>query len=279
MIISTAGVRAASGHPTRAEEHGKRELALEVRRRRIRELLEERAEVTVAELAQQFAVSPVTIRSDLAALDAIGALIRVHGGALPRHDSDELPIDFKQGLHRAEKIRIAAAAVELIRDGETVILDSGTTTAEIAKQIRGLKRQSINVITNALNVAVLLASAPFVNLVIPGGVLRRRSWSLSGPPAEQAIRALQADVFFLGVDSLDPEVGLMTPHVLEAKLNAEMIRISRKIVAVTDSSKLLRRNLSVIAPVEQVDLLITDRNADAKCVETIRAQGVEVRLV
>jgi len=279
MTLATPRVPAASGHPMKAQEHSNRELALEERRRRIRALLEERAQVTVAELARQFSVSAVTIRSDLAALDEIGALVRIHGGALPRRDNDELPIDFKQGLHRAEKIRIAAAAVELIRDGETIILDSGTTTAEIAKQIRGLKLQSINVITNALNIAVLLASVTFVNLVIPGGVLRRRSWSLSGPPAEQAIRALQADVLFLGVDSLDPEVGLMTPHVLEAKLNAEMIRISRKVIAVTDSSKLLRRNLSVIAPVERVDLLITDRNADAKCVETIRAQGVEVRLV
>src|SRR5262249_50792751 len=146
---------------------------------------------------------------------------------------------------------------ELIRDRQTVILDSGTTTTEIARQIRGLRLKSLNVITNALNIAVLLASVDFVNLVIPGGVLRRRSWSLSGPPAGNAIRDLRADTLFLGVDSLDPEVGLMTPYVLEAQLNAQMIRIARKVIAVTDSSKLLRRNLSVIAPVDQVDLLIT----------------------
>jgi DeoR family transcriptional regulator of aga operon len=279
MTPPTSEERDASSHRPKAVDRGNGVLALEDRRRRIRALLEERAQVTVAELARQFVVSPVTIRSDLAALDAIGALVRVHGGALPRRDNDELPIDFKQGLHRAEKIRIAAAAIELIHDGETIILDSGTTTAEIAKQMRGLKLQSINVITNALNVAVLLASATFVNLVIPGGVLRRRSWSLSGPLAEHAIRDLQADILFLGVDSLDPEVGLMTPHVLEAQLNAQMIRIARKVVAVTDSSKLLKRNLSVIAPVEQVDLLITDRNADAQCIKAIRACGVEVRLV
>lgn len=254
-------------------------LALEQRRRRIRGLLQERAQVTVAELAREFGVSAVTIRGDLAALDEIGALVRVHGGALPRGDSDELPINVKQGLHRAEKVRIATAAVDLIHDGETIILDSGTTTAEIAKLIRGLKFDSLNVITNALNVAVMLASATFVNLVIPGGVLRRRSWSLSGPPAENAIRDLQADTLFLGVDSLDPEVGLMTPYVLEAQLNAQMIRIARKVIAVTDSSKLLRRNLSVISPVEQVDVLITDRAADAQCVAAIRSRGVDVKLV
>jgi DeoR family transcriptional regulator, aga operon transcriptional repressor len=254
-------------------------LALEERRRRIRNVIQERSQVTVMELASRFAVSAVTIRSDLAALDEVGAIVRIHGGALPRRDSDEVPIDVKQTLHRAEKMRIAAAAIELVRDGETVILDSGTTTAEIARQMRGLKLESINVITNALNVAVLLASAPFVNLIIPGGVLRRRSWSLSGPQAENAMRDLQADVLFLGVDSLDPAVGLMTPHLLEAQLNAQMIRSARKVVAVTDSSKLLRRNLSVIAPVDQVDLLITDRRADMACVAAIRARGVEVQLV
>ena len=180
---------------------------------------------------------------------------------------------------RPEQLLPAAAAVELISDGETVILDSGTTTAEIAKLIRGLKFQSLNVITNALNIAVLLASAPFINLIIPGGVLRRRSWSLSGPSAENAIRDLQAHTLFLGVDSLDPEVGLMTPYVLEAQLNAQMIRIASRVIAVTDSSKLLRRNLSVISTVDQVDLLITDRDADARCIEAIRSRGVDVRMV
>jgi DeoR family transcriptional regulator, aga operon transcriptional repressor len=256
----------------------KQVLGLEERRRKIRGLLQERSQVAVPELAQKFGVSAVTIRADLAALDAIGALVRVHGGALPRQESDELPIDIKQGMYRSEKARVAAAAVAHIHDGETVILDSGTTTAEIARLIRGLKFQSLNVITNALNIAVLLASAPFINLVIPGGVLRRRSWSLSGPSAENAMRDLQADTLFLGVDSLDPEVGLMTPHVLEAQLNAQMIRIARRVIAVTDSSKLLRRNLSVIAPVDAVDLLITDKGADARAIKAIRARGVEVLL-
>ncbi len=162
---------------------------------------------------------------------------------------------------------------ELIRDGETVILDSGTTTTEIAKQIRTLKLASINVITNALNIAVLLANSSHVNVIIPGGVLRQKSLSLSGPQAEQALSTLHADVLFLGVDSLDPQIGLMTPYVLEAQLNAQMIRISQRVVAVTDSSKLLRRNLSVIAPVDQMDVLITDSGADAACIEAIRARS------
>ncbi len=216
---------------------------MQERRRLIRAQVELQAQGNVADLARRFSVSTVTIRSDLASLAASGAIVRIHGGALPPGDSEEVPINVKQTLYHAEKARIAALAAAMILDGETIILDSGTTTAEIARQIRGLKLRSINVITNALNIAVLLANAHHVNLIIPGGVLRRKSWSLSGPQAEQALRDLQADRLFLGVDSLDPEIGLMTPHVLEAKLNALMIRISRKTVAVTDSSKLLRRNL------------------------------------
>lgn len=256
-----------------------RGLAKEERRRQIRALVESQSQGSVADLARRFKVSEVTIRSDLAALADKGAVVRVHGGALPPEESDELPINVKQTLYHAEKVRIAAAAAGLIQDGETVILDSGTTTAEIARQIRGLPLRAINVITNALNIAVLLANAHHVNLIIPGGVLRRKSWSLSGPQAEQALADLQADRLFLGVDSLDPEIGVMTPYVLEAKLNALMIRIARQTVAVTDSSKLLRRNLSVIAPLEQVHILITDRAAAPEAVAAIRAKGVEVRLV
>lgn len=255
-------------------------LLVEERRRRILELLDDQERVTVEELVARFSVSAVTIRGDLDALADLGAVVRSHGGALKRGDAPEdVPITVKETLHHAEKVRIGHAAAQMIQDGETIMLDSGTTTAEIARQIRFLRLRSLNVITNALNIAVLLANAHHVNLIIPGGVLRRKSWSLSGPQAEAALRDLQADRLFIGVDSLDPDIGLMTPYVLEAKLNALMIRIARQTVAVTDSSKLLRRNLSVIAPVEQVHLLITDRAAAPEAVAAIRARGVEVRLV
>jgi len=182
-------------------------------------------------------------------------------------------------IYIAQKIRIAEEAVKQIEDGETIILDSGSTTAEIAKQIRGLKLNSINVITNALNVAVLLANTSHVNLIMLGGVLRNNSFSLSGPQAERALEGLYADRLFLGVDSIDPEIGLMTPHLLEAQLNAKMIQISRKVIAVADSSKLMRRNLSVIARMEQINTLITDKAAPASLVELFNATGVEVILV
>ena len=255
-----------------------RGLLIEERRRRICDLLREQGRVTVEALARRFGTSQVTIRTDLATLEAAGALMRTHGGALGVVDTDQ-PLDVKQLQHHGEKARIASAAVELIREGETIILDSGTTTAEIARRIRTLELKSINVITNALNIAALLIDVPAVRLIMPGGILRRESNSLSGPMAEAALANLQADRLYLGADSLDPGIGVMTPHLAEAELNAEMIRISRQVVVVADSSKLRRRNISLIAKVEQINVLITDRAAPAEAVEAFRQRGVEVRLV
>jgi len=254
-------------------------LAIYERRRTICDLVGEKGKVTVDELAERFGVSTVSIRSDLKALDLEGTLLRIRGGAVARRDDEDLPLSVKQNLHHAEKVRIAEAAAGLIQDGETVILDSGTTTAEIAKQIRALKVNSINVITNALNVAAILAGCSHVTLIMLGGVLRPNSFSLSGPQAELAMENLYADRLFLGGDSIDPELGLMTPYLLEAQLNAKMIQISRQIVVVADSSKLMRRNLSVIAKADRINMLITDTNAQAATVEALRAHGVDVRLV
>jgi DeoR family transcriptional regulator of aga operon len=253
-------------------------LLVEERRRRICELLRDEGRVTVEGLATRFGTSQVTIRADLSALESVGALTRTHGGALPTEETDE-PLDVKQLQHHAEKVRIAQAAVDLIRDGETIILDSGTTTAEIARALRKSELKSINVITNALNVAALLMDVPSVRLIVPGGILRRESNSLSGPMAEAALATLQADRLYLGADGLDPEIGVMTPHLQEAELNAKMIRISRQVVVVADSSKLIRRNISIIAKVEQIHMLITDRGAPTPAVNELRRRGVDVRLV
>jgi DeoR family transcriptional regulator of aga operon len=253
-------------------------LPIEERRRRICDILRDEGRVMVDALSRRFDTSAVTIRMDLAALEGTGALTRTRGGALLRLEDGDLSIGVKRTLHHAEKVRIARAAAALIQDGETIILDSGTTTAEIARQIRTLELQAINVITNALNVAMILANTPAVRLIMPGGILRRESHSLSGHMAENALANLQADRLFLGVDGLDPEIGLMTPHLPEAQLNARMIQISRQVVAVTDASKLMRRNVSVIAKVEQLHMLITDTAAPAEVVAELRRRGVDVRL-
>ncbi|OLE47787.1 MAG: DeoR family transcriptional regulator [Acidobacteria bacterium 13_1_20CM_3_58_11] len=255
-----------------------RGLLIEERRRRICELLRAEGRVTVGGLSARFGTSQVTIRADLSTLESAGALTRTHGGALSVPEADQ-PLNVKQLQHRAEKLRIAADAAGLIRDGETIILDSGTTTAEIARRIRTLKLKSVNVITNALNIAALLIDVPSVRLIIPGGILRRESNSLFGPMAEAALDTLQANRVYLGADGVDPQLGVMTPHLAEAELNAKMIAISRQVVVVADSSKFARRNISLIARIEQLHMLITDHAAPADAVELLRQRGVEVRLV
>jgi DeoR family transcriptional regulator of aga operon len=123
---------------------------------------------------------------------------------------------------------------------------------------------------------MLLAGAPMVRLIMPGGILRRESNSLSGHIGEAALSELRADRLFLGADAIDPKLGVMTPHLPEAQLNLKMIEIARQVIVVADSSKLLRRNISVIARVEQLDTLITDAAAPPAVVEELRRRGVEV---
>jgi DeoR family transcriptional regulator, aga operon transcriptional repressor len=255
-------------------------MLVEERRRRITELLDTQERVTVEELVGRFDVSAVTIRGDLDALAEVGAVVRSHGGALKRVEAPEdVPIAVKETLHHAEKVRIGHAAAQMVKDGETIMLDSGTTTLEIARQIRYVKFRSLNVITNALNIAMELASLPQVRLIMIGGILRQMSYSLAGPPAEVIVRGLHADRLYLGVDGLDPEIGLMTPDVLEAQLNALMIQVSREVVVVADASKFQRRSLSIIAKLDAVHKVITDSGAPAEVVAAVRAHGVEVLVV
>jgi DeoR family transcriptional regulator of aga operon len=252
-------------------------LLIEERRRRILELLEQRDRVTVGELAQTFGISAVTIRGDLDSLDQQGALVRSHGGAVKRLSPlRDYPLKLKETLHHSEKVRIAQAAARLIRSGQKIILDSGSTTVEIARQIKVLKLKSLTVITNALNIAMELANLPNISVIMLGGMLRQMSYSLVGPHAEQILSDLNADHVFLGVDGFDPEIGLSTPDVLEARLNAQMIRVSQQVTVVADSSKFRQRSLSVIGKLDSVHRVITDSKADGELLSALRTKNIEV---
>jgi DeoR family transcriptional regulator, aga operon transcriptional repressor len=257
-----------------------RRLLVEERRRLIVELVEQQGRATVEELAQKFGTSAVTIRADLDALARSSAIARSHGGALPAAPAtNDTPLNIKETRWHAQKLRIGQAAAKMIRDGETIILDSGSTTVEIARQIRQMKFESLTVITNALNIAMELTGMPQIRVMMLGGLLRQTSYSLVGPDAEQALAKLSADRLFLGVDGLDPEVGVTTPDPLEAALNALMIRVSRQTIAVLDASKLGQRSLSVITPVKNLDMVISDNSAPAETIEALRNAGVQVVLV
>ena len=193
--------------------------------------------------------------------------------------TNDTPLNIKETRCHAQKLSIGQAAAKMIQDGETIILDSGSTTVEIARQIRQMKFESLTVITNALTIALKLSSLPQIRVMMLGGLLRQTSYSLVGPDAEQALAKLSADRLFVGVDGLDPEVGVTTPDPLEAALNALMIRVSRQTIAVLDASKLGQRSLSVITPVQNLHMVITDSSAAAASVDALRTAGVQVVLV
>jgi DeoR family transcriptional regulator, aga operon transcriptional repressor len=265
--------------PARPPSH---RLLVEERRRLIVNIVEERGRATVEELAAHFGTSTVTIRGDLEALAQAAAITRSHGGALPidaQLATNDTPLNIKETRWHAQKLRIGQAAAKLIRDGETIILDSGSTTVEIARHLRQIRFQSLTVVTNALNIVMELSGLPNVRVMMLGGMLRQTSYSLVGPDAEQTLGRLSADRLFLGVDGLDPAIGATTPDPQEAALNTLMIRVSRQTVAVLDGSKLGQRSLSVIAPVNKLHQVITDFGAPSGEVEKLRQSGVEVTLV
>jgi DeoR family transcriptional regulator of aga operon len=227
------------------------------RRNEIVRLVNTNGRAKVEELSRHFSVSTVTIRNDLNYLEERGLIHRAYGGALTRKEVafDPTLIE-KAKLHAEEKKRIGARAASRIFDGDSIILDSGTTTIEIAKAIKD--RKDLTVMTNAINIASELAGLSGVTVMLTGGTLREKSFSLVGPHAESALKAFYFDKLFLGVDGLDAESGLTTPNQLEAQLNRVMIEVSRETVAVVDSSKFGRRSLSLIAPLDRISCIITD---------------------
>ena len=255
-------------------------LLCEERRRETLRVLEEQKRVTVEDLAERFQVSAVTVRSDLEHLASEGLLVRSHGGAiLPLGPQTEYPLQVKRTLHRAEKIRIGRAAAQLIQPRQTVILDSGTTTGELARAIKQTNFEALTVITHALNIAQELADAPNISLIMIGGVLRQVAGSFVGPQAERMMSELHADHFFLAVDGLNLEDGPSTPDVLEAQLNAVMMRMAKQVTVITDATKLGRRSLSIIGDIRSVHRVITDDRITDEVAGQLRTLGIEVLIV
>ena len=249
----------------------------EERRRDILELLQTEGRVLVTDLAKRFKTSLITIRKDLEFLHHEGQLERTHGGALPVKTGalKDSSLQEKGRLHRTEKLHIAAAAAHMIREGQVVILDSGTTTTAIARACRHFKK--LTIITNATNIAAELADTS-IEVILTGGVLRPNSFSLVGPLAEESLRKLSADLLFLGVDGFDIRYGLTTPNLLEARVNLAMVESARRIVVVCDSSKFGRRSLCLILRTNAVHEAITDKNISKHDLKALRDAGIQVKL-
>jgi len=173
-----------------------------------------------------------------------------------------------------EKRRIGIKAVELIQEGDTIILDSGTTTMEIARQLKNF--QNLTVITHALNIATELAGSKGIEIIMPGGMVRAKSFSLVGSQAEKILRDYYCDKLFLGVDGIDTSYGISTPSVSEAQLNRVMVEISRETIVVTDSSKFGKRSFAFIVPIDKVHRVITDEGVPEKDQQNLLTQNVDV---
>lgn len=254
------------------------QMLIDERRQHILSLVQTHGRVLVGELSRSLGISQITIRKDLEYLQSRGLVQRTHGGAL-RLQSGALfdpSLQEKQKQHSQEKQRIAEAAARMIEEGQCVMLDSGTTTTAIA---HALKRFSqLTLITNAVNIAAELTNTNF-EVILVGGTLRKNSFSLVGPLAEDVLEEMHADLLFLGVDGFDLEIGITTPNVLESRVNRAMVKASRRVVVVCDSTKFNRRSLSRIIPTSDVHCVITDKNLPREIEEGLRSQGIELILV
>ncbi len=250
----------------------------EERRRAILDIINREGRVVVKELARRFSTSHVTIRNDLEALHDQGLVQRTHGGALPLQIGALLDPSLreKEKLHPIEKQRIAEASTALIKEGESVVLDSGTTATAVARALR--RNRNLTVITNAVNIAAELAGT-MIEVILTGGNLRENSFSLVGPLAEETLHRLSADMMFLGVDGFDVRYGLTTPNLLEARVNRVMMGIARRVIVICDSSKFGRRSLSLIAPPSAVHHVITDSGVPKADLRILKESGIEVTVV
>jgi DeoR family transcriptional regulator of aga operon len=270
-----SGLLAEEGAP--AEPTSIRRVRKADRFGRILELLSKDGSVGVAELAEELGVSEATVRRDLQALSEQRLLERAHGGAVSQGAAYELPVRYRGGHARDEKLRIARAAVERVSDGEVVALTGGTTTTEVGRRL--VHRAELSVVTNALNIAAELAVRPNLKLIVTGGVSRSASYELVGPLADATLSQINIDTAFVGVDGIDREAGLTTQNETEAATNRALIERSRRVIVVADASKLGRVVFASICPLSSVDELITDTAADPAQIESLRAAGLRVAVV
>ena len=245
------------------------------RRAFILKKLEEDEQVNVSELSRKFGVSEVTIRKDLSHFEKKNILIRSRGGAMKQSLVNvDLSIYDRRKKNMKVKEAIGKAAAAMINDGETILLDTGTTIMELAKHLP--KKIDITVITNSVDITFRLAGYPNIRVLMTGGILRRNSLAVVGEIAAESLRNYYCDKYFLSADGVDIEKGMMTTNIEEASLARINIRNSGKVFALIDSSKFHSNGITSIAPLTEVDTLVTDKGIPEPVLNSIRGLGVEV---
>ena len=249
-------------------------LRINKRQSEIYQLIKTHSNMSVKDLLPHFPVSAATVRKDLTILEESGLVIRTHGEVhLAPHGNPITPFEARSSLHNEAKLAIARAAAREIRDGESVILDSGTTTAEIAKLLAD--RKNLTVITNSLPVATALSSSQ-VSVLIVGGIFLGTNLSIQGPEAEQYFRRIEADRAFLSSTGVRRSIGLVSSNPLEASIKKSMIGAARKTYAVLDSSKFHISSVNLFADFSDISAIITEKPVeDAETRARLLELGVE----
>lgn len=245
------------------------------RQMKIKELLEKTEFVDLDTLCRELDTSESTVRRDLITLEQSRVLRRVHGGALALQTKDHL-LDFAwQSTRKSEeKQRIAAATPQLMEDGQTVILDGGSTVACVAGE---LLNRSLNVITNSLAIADVLKNARQIEVTLTGGYLYPRLEVMLGPVCEHSLSGVAADLLIMGCGGIT-ESGLSNNNTLLVGSERKMIEVSRKVIIVADSSKFGRAAMIPVAPLEVIDVVVSDKSLPVEYQELLRAHDIQVIL-
>lgn len=249
----------------------------EERLSKIVELLAGDRRATVSDLSRLLDVSESTIRRDLSLLQKQGLVKRTHGGAVPAASTAFEPSFVQKEIEFIEeKDLIGRKAAEMIEEGETVILDSGTTTLQIARHCK--HKRNLSVVTNSVHIALELSGSQEIEVIVVGGSLRKNTYALVGPVAEDGLRGLYADKVFLGVNGISPDQGLSTPNIVEASVKRVMLESAREAIVVADHSKVGRATFASIAPIHRIQALISDPGLSELDQRAIEERGVRVIL-
>jgi DeoR/GlpR family transcriptional regulator of sugar metabolism len=253
-------------------------LRAEERLERILTALERDASVSVNDLAERLAVTAMTVRRDLDVLERKGLLRRVRGGAVSAQGrSYEPPLLTRTRNHLEEKRRIGAMAATLVKDGDSIAIDVGTTTIEVARNLVG--RRNLTVITPSVHVAAALGEQAGIRLILTGGVLRPGEFSLVGNVAERALREFFVDRLFLGIGGVDFAAGLTEFNVEDAQVKRAMIAGAKEVVVVADASKFGTVALAAVAGLHVVKRVITDSRVRKDTVSRLESMGIDVAVV
>lgn len=245
------------------------------RRKTILEYLESHRSASVTELCDILSVSEMTVRRDLRLLADDGLLQRVHGGAVLRQGrSYEPPYVTRQAANPELKAAIGRRAARLVADGMSLSIDVGTTTVELARNLIGIS--DLTVVTSSLRVANVLSDAPNLRLILSGGIVRQNEMSMIGHLALRTFRNFRVDQAFIGIGGLDLSSGLTEFNLEDALVKRAIIRHAAQVIVVTDSSKLGSTCFVSVAPLDVIDVVVTDWNAPKEIVDDLEARGIEV---